>query len=657
MADPASYRPANGTIPAEPGVYRFLDEHNQVIYVGKAKDLRARLTSYFARPSTLHPRTRTMVFSAASVEWTVVRNEVESLQLEYTWIKEFDPRFNIKYRDDKSYPWVAITWSEDYPRVFVGRGAKRSGWRYYGPYGQAWAIRDAIDLLLRVFPMRSCSKGVFQRAVAAKRPCLLAHIGKCSAPCVGRISQEAHKALAADLGAFLSGRSNTLEADLEARMRSAAADEDFEQAAWLRDALGALRQAGERNAIVLGDDANADIIALASDPFEVAVQIFNVRGGRVAGERAWVADRTDDGDEAALIETFLLQLYTETTVANSDGAWRVPPEVLVPVLPPSAAALTGWLATQRGAKVSLRVPQRGDKAALLQTVQRNAAETLAQHKLKRSTDLTRRNEALAQLQAALRLPQAPLRIECYDISHIQGTNVVGSMVVFEDGLARKSEYRRFVIKTVAGSNDEAAMDEVLTRRFKRLLEDDQWRGATTDEALAALVDPDTGTARRFAYRPSLVVVDGGLPQVNAVQAVFDRLGVTDVALVGLAKRLEEVWLPGTKYPVILPRTSEGLYLLQRLRDEAHRFAIAFHRQRRGKAMVESVLDGVAGLGEVRRATVTKAYPSVLKLRQASLDDLAALPGIGPQTAGAIIAALAANPIGQALNTATGEVME
>jgi len=635
--DPALYRPAAGTIPTDPGVYRFLDERDQVIYVGKAKNLRARLASYFGAPGTLHPRTRRMVFAASRVEWTVVQNELESLQLEYTWIKQYDPRFNIRYRDDKSYPWLAVTWSDEFPRVFVGRGAKRTGWRYFGPFGQAWAIRDTLDLLLQVFPMRSCSSGVFRRAKAAGRPCLLAHIGKCSAPCSGAIGADDHRAIAADLMGFLAGRSGALEAKLTAQMTQAAAEEDFERAARLRDSLAALRQASERNAIVLPDGANADVIALSEDPLEVAFQIFQVRDGRVAGERGWVADRTDDQDQAGLVEAFLLQFY------GVEDAAAVPPEVLVSALPAAAPALTEWLTDRRGAKVSLRVPRRGDKRILLDTVARNAAQTLAQHKARRSTDLTARNEALAELQEALGLDDAPLRIECYDISHTQGTNVVGSMVVFEDGLPRKSEYRRFIIAGFEGSNDEAAMDEVLTRRFRRLLDD-----------VAEM--RENGMAKRFAYRPSLVVVDGGLPQVNAARAVFERLGVHDVALAGLAKRLEEVWLPGEDYPVILPRTSEGLFLLQRVRDEAHRFAIAFHRERRGKAMVESVLDGVPGLGDVRRATIRGAYSSVKKLREATVDELAVLPGIGPQTAEAIVATLARDAPPAALNSATGEIV-
>ncbi|MCL2316347.1 MAG: excinuclease ABC subunit UvrC, partial [Actinomycetia bacterium] len=433
MADPATYRPAPGTIPLDPGVYRFLDVRGQVVYVGKAKNLRQRLTSYFADLASLHPRTQAMVTSAARVEWTVVRNELESLQLEYTWIKQYDPRFNIKYRDDKSYPWLAVTWSEEFPRVFVGRGAKRKGWRYFGPFGQAWAIRDTVDLLLRVFPMRSCSAGVFKAAHASGRPCLLGYIGKCAAPCVGRVGPDEHRAIAADFCSFMAGHSSALERRLTAEMRIAATNENFEQAAVLRDALEALRQASERNAIVLGDGANADLVALATDPLEVAVQIFHVRSGRVAGERGWVADRTDDADTAELVESFLLQLYAEGAGDDAAGA-GIPPEILVPVRPESGDVFEELLSERRGARVSVRVPQRGDKAALLETVARNAAQTLAQHKQKRAADLTHRGQALAELQEALGLDEAPLRIECYDISHTQGTNVVGSMVVFEDGL-------------------------------------------------------------------------------------------------------------------------------------------------------------------------------------------------------------------------------
>ena len=645
MADPWSYRPATGTIPTEPGVYRFSDVAGRVIYVGKAVNLRQRLTSYFADPALLHFRTRTMVRTAANVEWTVVRNELEALQLEYTWIKQHDPRFNVKYRDDKSYPWVAVTWSEEYPRVFVGRGAKRKGTRYFGPYAHAWAIRETLDPLLRAFPMRSCTNGVFRSAAASGRPCLLGYIGKCAAPCVGRIGPDEHRALAQDVCDFLAGRTNSLLRRLERQMQDAAQNLEFEKAAVLRDQLHALRQATDSNAIVLGDGTDADVIALAEDPLEVAVQIFHVRDGRVRGQRAWVADRTDDTDTDGLIETFLLQLY-----ADVDGT-EVPPEILVPTVPATAGLIAELLTESRGARVVIRTPRRGDKKTLMETVARNASEALALHKTKRASDLSTRNRALEEIQEALGLPTAPLRIECYDVSHLQGTEIVASMVVFEDGLARKGDYRRFIIRGIDGSNDVAAIHEVITRRFRRLL-DEQGDG---DEG-PMLVDPTTGAARKFAYAPGLVVVDGGAPQVaSAAQALYE-LGITDIPVIGLAKRLEEVWLPGEEFPLILPRTSEGLYLLQRVRDEAHRFAITNHRGRRSASMVESVLDAVPGLGEVRRKTLLKHFGSLKKLRAATPDELAAVPGIGPRLAAAIGEALA-GPVPEAVNLTTGEVLD
>ncbi len=646
MADPASYRPAPGTIPTDPGVYRFSDPDGVVIYVGKAINLRQRLNSYFADPSALHFRTQTMVRTAAKVEWTIVRNELEALQLEYTWIKQYDPRFNIKYRDDKSYPWVAITWSEQFPRVFVGRGAKRKGNRYFGPYAQAWAIRDTIDSLLRAFPMRSCTNGVFNSAHASGRPCLMGYIGKCAAPCVDRISESAHRELVEGVCDFLAGRTNALFRRLETEMRIAATNQEYERAAVLRDQLAALRQATDRNAVVLGDGTDADLVALVEDPLEVAVQVFRVRDGRIRAERGWVAERIDDADTGALLEQFLLQLY-------ADGD-EPPPEVLLPALPETAETLQELLAEQRGGRVRLHVPQRGDKAALLETATRNAADSLALHKLRRAGDLSTRSRALEELQEALQLPSAPLRIECYDISHIQGTQVVASMVVFEDGLARKSEYRRFVIRTVEGSNDVGAMHEVLTRRFGRLL-------AERAEASAAdgplLIDPTTGEPKKFAYAPALVVVDGGAPQVAAAQRVLVELGLTDIALCGLAKRMEEVWLPDQEFPLILPRASEALYLLQRVRDEAHRFAITHHRGRRSAAMVESILDQVPGLGEVRRKALLKYFGSLKKLRAASVEELAQVPGIGERTAAAIVEALASTEKLSAVNVTTGEVIE
>jgi excinuclease ABC subunit C len=643
-------------------VYRFLDADGRVIYVGKAKSLRARLNSYFADPASLLSRTRSMVSTATKVDWTVVRSEVEALQLEYSWIKEFDPRFNIKYRDDKSYPWLAVTLSEEIPRVMVGRGAKRKGTRYFGPYSHAWAIRETVDLLLRVFPMRSCRPGVFRNHKQLGRPCLLGYIGKCSAPCIGRVTAAEHRAIVDDFCQFMSGQAAPMIKKLEREMRAASDALEFERAARLRDDIGALQRAMERNAVVLRDGTDADIIALAEDPLEVAVQIFHVRGGRVRGERGWVADRFDDGGSEELIEQFLLQLYSEPDPTNNDA---VPREILVPVLPPSAESLSRMLEERRGSHVSIRVPQRGDKRALMETVARNASEILIKHKTTRAGDLSTRNRALEEIQDALELPTAPLRMECYDISNLQGTEVVGSMVVFEDGLPRKSEYRRFIIRQVEGQNDVAAIHEVITRRFRRLIDD---RAAMTKQASYGLadsdgaeegpllVDPTTGAPRKFAYAPSLVVVDGGPPQVAAAAKALHELGIDDIALCGLAKRLEEVWLPDVEEPVILPRTSEGLYLLQRLRDEAHRFAITHHRARRSKSMVESMLDQVPGLGDVRRKALISYFGSLKKLRAATVEEIAAVPGFGPKTALAIKEALQQAPQPEAIDMATGEVL-
>jgi excinuclease ABC subunit C len=638
-------------------VYRFSDAQGRVIYVGKAKSLRSRLNSYFADPTSMLSRTRSMVETAARVDWTVVQTEVEALQLEYSWIKEFDPRFNIKYRDDKSYPWLAVTLSEEFPRVMVGRGAKRKGNRYFGPYAHAWAIRETVDLLLRVFPMRSCRPGVFKNHRQLGRPCLLGYIGKCSAPCVGRIDAADHRQIVEDLCSFLSGQAAPMLKRLDREMRQASEALEFERAARLRDDIGALQQAMEKNAIVLRDGTDADVIALAEDPLEVAVQIFHVRGGRVRGERGWVADRFDDSGTAFLVEQFLLQLYADTDPSVPDPA-TVPREILVPVLPESLDSLTRLFTERRGSAVEIRVPQRGDKRALMDTVTRNAGQALIRHKTARAGDLSTRNRALEELQEALDLPTSPLRIECFDISNLQGTEVVASMVVFEDGLPRKSEYRRFVIRHVDGQNDVAAMHEVITRRFRRLLDDRRSliQGAESDgEEGPLLIDPTTGAPRKFAYAPSLVVVDGGPPQVAAAAQALDELGISDVALCGLAKRLEEVWLPDSEDPVILPRTSEGLYLLQRLRDEAHRFAITHHRERRSKSMVESVLDQVPGLGEVRRKLLLNHFGSLKKLRAATVEEIAAVPGFGSKTALSIKQALEALPQRESINTATGEI--
>ncbi|MDP9443413.1 MAG: excinuclease ABC subunit UvrC [Actinomycetota bacterium] len=665
MADPATYRPAPGSIPDAPGVYRFRDATGRVVYVGKAKSLRARLSSYFQDIANLHPRTQSMVTTAAGVDWTVVASEVEALQLEYSWIKEFDPRFNVKYRDDKSYPWLAVTLDEEFPRVMVGRGPKRKGVRYFGPYSHAWAIRETVDLLLRVFPMRSCSNGVFTRSAQIGRPCLLGYIGKCAAPCVGRVDARQHRAIADDFVSFLAGQTSAHVKRLEREMRRAADEMDYERAARLRDDIGALQRAMAKNAVVLRDDTDADVIALAEDPLEVAVQIFYVRGGRVRGQRGWVADKVDTADTGELVERFLQQLY------DGETGDALPREVLVPALPDNAsevAALTDWLSQRRGARVSLRVPRRGDKRALLETVGRNAGQALALHKTRRASDLTTRTRALEELQRVLGLDQAPLRIECYDVSNLQGSEVVASMVVFEDALPRKGDYRRFVIRGVDGQNDVAAMHETITRRFRRLLDERVSAGdpdltVGTGAGGPALVDPDTGRPRKFAYAPGLVVVDGGPPQVVAAQRALDALGIDDIPVCGLAKRLEEVWLPGQPDPVVLPRTSEGLYLLQRVRDEAHRFAVAHHRSRRSRSMTTSALDDVPGLGEVRRRALLRRFGSVQKVRAASVDEIAAVPGFGRRTAESVVAALATAP-GHgarqggpvAVDTATGEIL-
>ncbi len=664
MADPATYRPRPGSIPDSPGVYRFSDAHGRVIYVGKAKSLRSRLGSYFQDLSALHVRTQTMVTTAAKVDWTVVSTEVEALQLEYSWIKEFDPRFNVRYRDDKSYPSLAVTLNEEYPRLQVMRGPKKKGVRYFGPYAHAWAIRETLDLLLRVFPARTCSAGVFKRAGQVGRPCLLGYIGKCSAPCVQRVSAEEHRRIVEDFCDFMAGQTTTYLKRLEKQMQAAAAEQEYERAARLRDDIGALRRAMEKNAVVFGDGTDADVIAFAEDPLEAAVQVFHVRGGRVRGQRGFVVDKVEDVTLGDLVEHFLQQLYGDAEASEGvpEGAGEsVPREVLVPAMPPDAAAVTEWLCLKRGSRVDLRVPQRGDKKALMETVERNAAQSLALHKTKRASDLTTRSLALQEIQDALGLDEAPLRIECYDVSNLQGTEVVASMVVFEDGMARKSEYRSFTIKGVDGQNDVAAIDEVITRRFRRYLEDRTAEAAAVAANVPGApvgIDPDTGRARRFAYPPNLVVVDGGAPQVAAAAAALDALGIYDVELCGLAKRLEEVWRPGEGDPVILPRTSEGLYLLQRVRDEAHRFAITHHRKRRSKSMIEGTLDAVPGLGEVRRKTLLKQFGSVRKLRAASVEEIAALPGFGPRTAAAVVVALAAATGGPpAVNTATGEIID
>lgn len=672
MADPSTYRPAPSTIPAEPGVYKFRDEYDRVIYVGKAKNLRSRLGSYFQDITQLHPRTRQMVQTAAHVEWTVVASEVEALQLEYTWIKRFDPRYNVKYRDDKTYPMLAVSTGEKYPRAFFYRGPRRKGVRYFGPYSHAWAVRETLDSLIRVFPMRSCSKGVFNRHERLGRPCLLGYIGKCAAPCVGRVDADEHREIVDGFVSFLAGNTDKVVRSLKDDMKTASENLEFERAAKIRDDLGAIEKVMEQQAVVLGDGTDADLIAFDTDELEAAVQIFHVRGGRIRGQRGWVVEKSgdqassepvEDGEQdpalPALMQNFLMQFYgdaverekLEIAEENSRVERRgvdqlshakprtikvVPREILVQVPPDEAEEVETLLGGFRGGNVDLRVPQRGDKRALMETVQRNAKDALHQHKLKRVGDLTARSAALQELQDALGLDEAPLRIECTDISHIQGTDVVASLVVFEDGLPKKNDYRRYRIKEAAGdghSDDVASIAEVTRRRFKRHHEDKRAvpiedDGVFEDEK----VEVESTANQRFAYPPQLFIVDGGLPQVNAAQAVFDDLGIHDVTLVGLAKRLEEVWVPGDDEPVILPRNSQALYLLQQLRDEAHRFAINYHRQQRSKRMRSSQLDNIPGLGPTRRADLVKHFGSVKKLKEATTEEIATVKGFGPKLA-------------------------
>lgn len=649
-------------------MYRFRDPHGRVIYVGKAKNLRARLNTYFANPAGLMPKTYAMVHTASSVEWTVVGSELESLQLEYTWIKEFTPRFNVMFRDDKTYPYLAVTMGEKYPRVQVLRGERRKGTRYFGPY-TAGAIRDTMDTLLRVFPVRSCSPGVLKRAEASGRPCLLGYIDKCSAPCVGRISAEDHRALAEDFCTFMGGEAKPFVNRLEREMAAAVAELDYERAARLRDDIVALKKVFERNAVVLAEGTDADVFALHEDELEAAVQVFHVRGGRIRGQRGWVVEKVEDSTTPELVEHLLQQVYGEE--AGLQG--RLPREVLVPTEPSNATELTQWLSGLRGARVDVRVPQRGDKAALMSTVRENAEHALKLHKSRRAGDLTMRSQALQEIQEALELPVALMRIECFDISHVQGTNVVGSMVVVEDGLPKKSEYRKFAVTGAAATDDTAAMHDVLTRRFRHYLQEKSEQAAAAakpahqaalDAATAAAVADSTTPAPRskFAYPPNLVVVDGGKPQVNAAARALAELGIEDVYVVGLAKRLEEVWLPESDFPVILPRASAGLYLLQRIRDEAHRFAITFHRQKRGKAMTVSALDSVPGLGESKRKALLAEFGSVKGIKAATQEELTGAKGIGPSLAAAIVRHFTADGGEEAatvpaVNMTTGEILD
>jgi len=622
MAQDIDWRPQTGEIPTGPGVYRFLDAGGRVLYVGKAKSLRARLSNYFGPLDSLHERTRRMVTTAADVKWVIVKSEYEALQLEFMWIKQFDPPFNVVFKDDKSYPYLAVSLSDAFPRAFITRNRELRGVKYFGPYTSAWAVRETLDTLLKVYPVRSCTQGIFDRAKRAGRPCLLGDIGKCAAPCVGRVTSDEHKSIARDFIDFMGGGDTQIVSGLKTRMMAASENQQYELAAQLRDDVVALEKVLEKSTIVFTDQTDADLFGIAHDELAAAVSQFIVRGGRIRGVRGWVVDKELERDLGELVEYVLQNVYD-----SPDGAEpiEVPREVLVPELPEDAKELAKWLGDRRGSKVDLRVPQRGDKAALAKTALTNAKHALMLYKNRRTSDFTARADALAALQRALGLADAPLRIECFDISHLGGTNVVASMVVFEDGLPKKDQYRHFAIENTTGDTD--SIYQVLMRRLKYLQE---------PEAQAADQAPT-----RFAYRPNLLIVDGGQPQVNAAARALADSGVTDLAVVGLAKRLEELWLPNDNFPVILPRGADELFMVQRLRDEAHRFAISYQRKKRSGS-IASQLTEISGLGEKRVAALLKHFGSAKRLKQASVEEISEVAGIGPVLAQQIVDTIGEN---------------
>lgn len=612
MAYEVDFRPKTGEIPTDPGVYRFLDENGRVLYVGKAKNLRARLSSYFAPLESLQEKTRRMVQTARDVNWTIVKTEFEALQLEFTWIKEFDPPFNVRFKDDKSYPYLAVTMGDEVPRAFITRNKDIKNAKYFGPYTQSWAIRETLDTLLKVYPIRSCTSGTYQRAKRTNRPCLLADIGKCSAPCVSRVSVSEHKAISKEFVDFMNHGDEAHIESLRSRMMEASETQQYELAASLRDDVTALETVLEKSTVVFTDQTDADLFGIADDELTAAVSLFRVRGGRIRGVRAWVVDKELERTTAELVEYLLQNVYGKDATFASD----VPKEVLVPLLPEDSEALGIWLSGIRGSKVDLRVPQRGDKRALAETAETNAKHALGLYKLRRTADFTARTEALGDIQRYLNLPTAPLRIECFDVSHLGGTGVVASMVVFEDGLPKKDQYRKFNIEET--TDDTESIYQVLTRRLKYL------------------VSSEEEPSNKFSYRPGLLIVDGGQPQVNAAQRALNDLGITDINIVGLAKRLEEIWLPNNPFPTILPRGTEALFLLQRVRDEAHRFAITAQRQKR-KSSIATELLNIEGLGEKRVTALLRRFGSAKRLRAASVEEIAEVAGIGQVLAESIIA--------------------
>ena len=640
MADPASYRPKE--IPELPGVYRFYNGKDKVIYVGKAKNLKNRLTTYFG--SNLARKTHRMVHEAVRVDWTIVATELEALALEFSWIKQYQPAYNVQFKDDKSYPYLAISMQDEFPRIFITRKEKRPGLKYFGPYTNAWALRNTYEVLLKVFPVRSCSEGNFARAKRSKRQCLLGDIGKCAAPCVGWVTPQEHREIAAKLDAFMEKGMEDILPKLRSEMESAAVREEFERAARIRDQIESFEKAQRSTQGNLSDDLDGDFISIHEEGLHAAGSIFMVRRGSIKGSRSWIVDqeRTLEGDDQ--VASLFFSIYSQAAASD------IPNEIYLNREPADQVALEAWLTGLRGAKVSIKVPQRGEKVELLQTVARNAHYALVQFLSKRATDAAVSGKALLEIEEQLELTRTPLRIECYDISNISGTSVVASMVVFEDGMAKKSEYRRFIIDTKEATDDTRAMHQVITRRMKRLLND-----RAVDESDIAAVG---GKLSKFSYPPQLIVVDGGAPQVAAAQRALEELGISDVALCGLAKRLEEVWRPGERDPLILPRTSEGMYLLQRIRDEAHRFAITFHRSRRSKVMLESVLDEIPQMGQARRAALLEQFGSVAALRKATLLEIAQTPGIGEKIADVIFEHLhnsSQTEGSEIINTQTGEI--
>ena len=638
MSEPSSYRPQD--VPALPGVYRFFNQNDKVIYVGKALSLKSRLNNYFQ--GNLPERTNRMVHEAVRVDWTIVDSEVEALQLEFSWIKQFEPTYNVQFRDDKSYPYLAISINDEFPRVFITRKQKRPGLKYFGPFTHTWALRNTFDVILKVFPVRSCSAGNFEKARRTGRQCLLGDIGKCSAPCVGWITQPNHTALAQRLISFMDAGKGDLLPTLQKEMDAASANEEFERAAKIRDQISSMERARESSDASISENFSADVIAIHREGMHVAGSIFMVRGGAIRGSRSWLVDQKLSIEGEDELSALFASIYSHSDVSD------IPTEIIINELPSDHVSLEGWLTNLRGAKVEIRVPQRGEKLDVLKTVERNAHYALIQYVNKRSADSAVSGKALLEIQEALNLKQPPLRIECFDISNISGTSVVASMVVFEDGVPKKSEYRRFIIDTESAWDDTRAIHQVITRRLKRLI-------AETDVDVSELQDLGAKSSR-FSYPPQLIIVDGGAPQVSAAARALQENGMSDIPLCGLAKRLEEVWIPGSSDPMILPRSSEGLYLLQRVRDEAHRFAITFHRSRRSKVMLESLLDEIPQLGESRRSALLKVFGSVAAIRKASEEEIAKVPGIGSKIASIVASSVIREEVIN-VDAQTGEILE